>query len=100
MRMPLGGKLSLCTHATASACPEKYSAPAERGVPGPDFCVRVEGRPIYIEAIAPTAGDPLHADVVPQSVIPTRNARPWRRKFGTFAKRQTHSIGIGSRGKS
>lgn len=32
--------------------------------PGPDFRVVVEGRPIYIEAIAPTGGNPLHADAV------------------------------------
>lgn len=34
--------------------------------PGPDFCVMVDGRPIYIEAIAPQAGHPQHADHVPE----------------------------------
>jgi hypothetical protein len=36
--------------------------------PGPDFRVVVDGSPIYIEAIAPTAGNPLHADAVPEPV--------------------------------
>ena len=36
--------------------------------PGPDFRVIVDGRPIYIEAVAPTAGNPLHADAVPEPV--------------------------------
>jgi hypothetical protein len=36
--------------------------------PGPDFCVTSGGRLIYIEAIAPEAGDPLHADHVPEPV--------------------------------
>jgi hypothetical protein len=35
--------------------------------PGPDFCVSVGGGPIYIEAIVPEAGNPLHADHVPES---------------------------------
>jgi type I restriction enzyme S subunit len=34
--------------------------------PGPDFCVNVDGRQIFIEAIAPEPGDPLHADHVPE----------------------------------
>ena len=34
--------------------------------PGPDFRVIVEGRRIFIEAIAPTGGNPLHADAVPE----------------------------------
>ena len=34
--------------------------------PGPDFCAAIGGRSIYIEAIAPEAGDPLHADHVPE----------------------------------
>jgi len=34
--------------------------------PGPDFRVIVEGAPIFIEAIAPTAGDPFHPDAVPE----------------------------------
>jgi hypothetical protein len=33
--------------------------------PGPDIRVIVEGAPIFIEAIAPIAGDPLHSDAVP-----------------------------------
>lgn len=36
--------------------------------PGPDFSVTVGGQSIYIEAIAPEAGDPLHADHVPEPV--------------------------------
>jgi hypothetical protein len=36
--------------------------------PGPDYRVPVDGRSVYIEAIAPTAGDPLHADVVPEPI--------------------------------
>jgi hypothetical protein len=34
--------------------------------PGPDFCVVLEGSRIFIEAIAPTGGNPLHADAVPE----------------------------------
>jgi hypothetical protein len=33
---------------------------------GPDFCVTAAGRQIYIEAIAPGAGDPNNADHVPE----------------------------------
>lgn len=36
--------------------------------PGPDFQIIVERAPIFIEAIAPTAGDPLHPDMVPEPV--------------------------------
>ena len=36
--------------------------------PDPDLRVMVEGRPLYIEAIAPTAGHPLHADAVQEPV--------------------------------
>jgi hypothetical protein len=36
--------------------------------PGPDFQLRDGDRRIFIEAIAPTAGNPEHADAVPESV--------------------------------
>jgi len=36
--------------------------------PGPDFRVVTDRGPVYIEAIAPTAGNPLHADAVPEPV--------------------------------
>ena len=44
--------------------------------PGPDFRVIVEGRPIYIEAIAPTAGDPLHPDAVREPVYLDAKGKP------------------------
>lgn len=44
--------------------------------PGPDFRVVVEGRPIYIEAVAPTGGDPLHADAVPEPVYKDADGTP------------------------
>lgn len=34
--------------------------------PGPDFCITVAGRPIYIEAIVPEAGSPFNPDHVPE----------------------------------
>lgn len=69
--------------------------------PGPDFRVMVEGRPIYIEAVAPTGGDPLHADAVlepayrdddgtpravqvPHTKITLRIADSFRRKADVF----------------
>lgn len=44
--------------------------------PGPDFRVSVDGRPLYIEAIAPTPGHPLHADAVQQPVYTDANGDP------------------------
>jgi hypothetical protein len=44
--------------------------------PGPDFRVMVNGRPIFIEAIAPTAGDPLHADAVREPVYIDAEGNP------------------------
>ena len=43
--------------------------------PGPDFRVVVDGAPIYIEAIAPTGGDPLHPDAVHEPI--------WREEDGS-----------------
>lgn len=44
--------------------------------PGPDFRVVVEGKPIYIEAVAPTGGDPVHADAVPEPVYKDADGTP------------------------
>jgi hypothetical protein len=44
--------------------------------PGPDFRIAVDGRPVYIEAIAPTPGHPLHADAVQQPVYTDANGNP------------------------
>lgn len=44
--------------------------------PGPDFMAIVDGRPVYIEAIAPTAGNRLHADAVPEPVYEDAQGRP------------------------
>ena len=44
--------------------------------PGPDFCVAVDGRHVYIEAIAPEAGDPLHADHVPEPIYKEADGSP------------------------
>lgn|GEM_PF-1544446 len=44
--------------------------------PGPDFRVLVNGRPIYIEAVAPTGGNPLHPDAVPDPVYKDARGRP------------------------
>ena len=69
--------------------------------PGPDFRVVVAGRAIYIEAVAPTGGNPLHADAVsepnyrdtdgtlrmvqvPHAKITLRIADAFRRKADVF----------------
>jgi len=44
--------------------------------PGPDFCVAIDGRQIYIEAIAPEAGNPYHADHVPEPVYKDADGSP------------------------
>jgi hypothetical protein len=44
--------------------------------PGPDFRVVVEGRPVYIEAVAPTGGDPLHPDAVSEPVYKDSEGKP------------------------
>lgn len=44
--------------------------------PGPDFRVTVGGKRIHIEAIAPTAGNPLHADFVQEPVYTDAAGRP------------------------
>jgi hypothetical protein len=36
--------------------------------PGPDLRVTLEGRPIYIEAVAPTGGNSWHADSVQEPI--------------------------------
>jgi len=36
--------------------------------PGPDFRVILEGRPVFVEAVSPTGGDPLHADAVQEPI--------------------------------
>lgn len=44
--------------------------------PGPDLRVISNGRAIYVEAIAPTPGNPLHADAVRQPVYIDSNGNP------------------------
>jgi hypothetical protein len=44
--------------------------------PGPDFCVAAGGRSIYIEAVAPEAGDSLHADHVPEPIYKNADGSP------------------------
>jgi type I restriction enzyme S subunit len=44
--------------------------------PGPDFCVTVDGRQLYIEAIAPEAGHPEHADHVPEPIYKEADGSP------------------------
>jgi type I restriction enzyme S subunit len=44
--------------------------------PGPDAQVMVDGRPTYIEAIAPTAGHPVHPDTVQKPVYTDADGNP------------------------
>jgi hypothetical protein len=44
--------------------------------PGPDFGVSLKGRPIFIEAVAPTRGHPLHADAVHDPVYTDADGNP------------------------
>jgi hypothetical protein len=44
--------------------------------PGPDFEIRAAGKRIFIEAVAPTPGNPEHADAVSEPVYSEAQGRP------------------------
>jgi hypothetical protein len=44
--------------------------------PGPDFCVTVDGRQIYIEAVTPEAGHPQNPDRVPEPIYKDAYGEP------------------------